>query len=149
MKQFWHTFDIGRLRFGVQHDIVAVADDKYLERWILWLGVTIRIHKFYRGDQDRALHDHPWPFITFPLHTYAEHYWDGEKVAHRPVKRFRFHYRPATHRHIVRKLTKGPTWTIVFTGWKVNEWGFWPENDKFVHWREWDLLQKGDTSDGN
>lgn len=138
-KLFWWTFDIGPARFGFTHDIVAVGEDKYLERWILWLGITLRVHKFYRGDQDRALHDHPWPFITFPLHTYDEDFWVPElgDTFRREVKAFRFHYRPAKHRHIVRKTTKGPTWTLVASLWKTNEWGFWPEPDKFIPWRDW------------
>ena len=132
------TVDVGKLRFGFTHDLVHVNDDPYLERWLLWLGVTFRLHKFYRGDQNRAPHDHPWPFITFPLHAYREDYWDGQKMSNRVVKPFRFHYRPAKHRHIVRKITEGPTWTIVVNLWKTNEWGFYPDPNTFVHWRDWD-----------
>lgn len=141
MKDIYKTFDIGRFRFGFQRDLVHVKGDPYLQRWILWLGITIRIHKFYRGDQDRALHDHPWWFITFPFHSYREDYWDSRTQTkdNRLVKRFRFHFRPSDHRHIVRKISKGPTWTFVITGWKTREWGFWPGRycNRFVHWRDW------------
>lgn len=135
---FDKTVDIGRFRFGVQHDLVHVKGDPYLERWILWFGFQIRLHKFYRSDDDRALHDHPWPFITFPLLPYSEEYWDGLNVRRRFVQSYRFHYRASTHRHIVRKFTHRPVWTIVMMGLKNNAWGFWPDSETFVPWREWE-----------
>lgn len=133
------TFNLGRFRFGFTHNVVCILSDPYLERWILWLGiVTFRIHKFYRGDNDRVLHSHPWPFITFPFSPYREDYWTGWGISRRTVRSWRFHYRPASHRHIVRKITPGPFCTFMVHGWKTNEWGFWPKPTTFVHWRDWE-----------
>jgi hypothetical protein len=49
--------------------IINCEKDPYLHRWFMiktpWLGVYI--HKFVRSDEDRALHDHPWPFLVIPI----------------------------------------------------------------------------------
>lgn len=50
--------------------------DPYLSRWFIlrcqWLYIFI--HKFHRSDEDRALHDHPWNYISLILrHGYWEH----------------------------------------------------------------------------
>ncbi len=46
----------------------------YMEKWGLHLGPlgSVWVHHFHRGDVDRDLHDHPWPFVTFPLTSYVE-----------------------------------------------------------------------------
>ena len=139
MRFFWKTFDWRGMRFGVSHDLLQIDGVPYLERWILWLGLNIRVHKFYRSDEDRALHDHPWAFITFPFQAYEEDYWDPHLrlVLRRTVKPWRFHYRPAKQRHMVIKVSDGPTWTFFMSWFKTNEWGFWP-NGTFVHHKDWE-----------
>lgn len=123
-----------RFKIGFTHDVVDNYKGlPYLERYILWFGGTIRLHKFYRSDDDRALHDHPWRFITFPFSTYQEYQERnfGEEQVLVDVKRFRFHYRPANHKH--RVVLDKPAWTFIVTGTHIREWGFWPKG-KFVHW---------------
>ncbi len=56
--------------------IVNCAHDPYLHRWYVFRSerIGLFIHKFVRSDEDRALHDHPWPFIVIPLSGgYIEH----------------------------------------------------------------------------
>ena len=131
------TFTIPRTRFkiGFSHDIVEnFKKEPYLERYILWFGGTVRLHKFWRSDDDRALHDHPWWFITFPLATYHE--WREDKNGNSEyveVKRFRFHFRSATYKHQV--VISKPAWTFIISGGHIREWGFWP-NGFFIHWKE-------------
>jgi len=120
-------------RFGVTHDLVLDEGKPYLERWIIWLGVTLRVHKFHRGDDDRAFHDHPWWFVTIPLRTYFEHVPDDGL---RPVTSWRPHFRPADYRHIVQLADGKPVWTLIITGTKSNEWGFWDQN-QFIHHEQW------------
>jgi len=145
-----NTFDIGPLRFGYSHDLVELPEGKpYLERWILWLGITLRIHKFWRGDDDRAPHDHPWAFITIPLNrNYTErvfefyafedhrkYFWRKREAA---VRRWRPHFRPSTHKHIVvMPRNAPPVWTFVVTGLRKQPWGFWPAPDTWISWRKW------------
>lgn len=55
---------------GRPHQIIGGADDPYLLRWYIiprnrWLNVYV--HKFLRSDDDRALHDHPWWFVSLVL----------------------------------------------------------------------------------
>lgn len=128
----WVTTLAGR-RFGITHDLVFEEGQPYLERWILWLGFTLRVHKFHKGDDDRAFHDHPWWFITIPLRPYSER-TPGNTV--QVLRRFRPRFRPAKHRHIVQLIDARPVWTIIITGPKSKEWGFW-EQDRFIHHSLW------------
>ena len=121
------------MRFGVTHDLVHENGAPYLERWILWFGYTLRLHKFHKGDDDRAFHDHPWWFITIPLKSYQESTPAGET---NHVGRFWPHFRSAKHRHIVRLIQPGPVWTFIITGRKCKEWGFWQGED-FTHHSIW------------
>lgn len=149
-----------RYNLWFEHDVVWIGSEKYLERWFMYfLGFTIRLHKFYRGDDDRAPHDHPWAFITFPLTGYWEkvpnYYGD---LMPQYVAPFRFHYRPAWYQHIVigANFCRGqrgqilvhygkPFYTVVLTSRKQRSWGFWPQIDvdstgtircMFVYWRD-------------
>jgi hypothetical protein len=136
--------------FGYSHDLVLEGGEPYLERRILWLGgVTLRLHKFYKGDQDRAMHDHPWNFWTFPLSNYYEWVdkhqghdseWNipGAERASNLVRRYRLHYRPATYRHIVMDPPGGkPIYTLVASGPRIRKWGFWVDGE-FVYYRDYD-----------
>lgn len=120
-------------RFGVTHDLVLDNGEPYLERWILWCGFTLRLHRFHKGDDDRAFHDHPWWFVTIPFSAYRERIPDADA---RIVKPFRPHFRPARHRHIVQLVGNKPVWTLIITGPKCQDWGFWP-GEHFVHHEIW------------
>ncbi|MEM7003508.1 MAG: hypothetical protein AAF529_22165 [Pseudomonadota bacterium] len=133
MPYFDYVKSLGGWRFGVTHDLVYEDGLPYLERWIIWFGFTIRVHCFHKGDDDRAFHDHPWWFVTIPLRPYQELTPDGQEQT---LKRFRPQYRSAYHRHIVRLIQPGPVWTVILTGPKSKEWGFWRGED-FVHHSEW------------
>jgi hypothetical protein len=151
-RQGWFRgVEIAGRRIGFDRSTLHVSGEKYMDRWILYVwGYTLRLHKFYRGDDDRASHTHPWWFITFPLGDYVEQRAvRGAKLAHlNIVRRFRFHYRPADFEHyvlsgIVQRRKNSwightkPFYTIVLTGPMRSAWGFYPEPGKFVHWTEW------------
>lgn len=95
------------------------------------------LHFFCRGDDDRALHDHPWHFESEILAGgYEEHlppldwhpyellgpewdrhkrFWEaGNRIAHK-----------ANDLHCVGRVMRG-TWTRVKTGPRVRSWGFHP-----------------------
>lgn len=135
-------FDLFGRRWGFDRSTVYVGEEKYLDRWILYVnGYTLRLHKFYRGDDDRASHTHPWWFVTFPLTGYYEQLArEGAFYSVRYVQARRPHYRPANFEHYVLWSAHGgaePWWTIVLTGQKSSSWGFYPEPGKFVSWKEW------------
>jgi hypothetical protein len=139
-KSFFITlFD---LRFGFEWSPVWAEGEKYLDRFIVYAGGTLRLHKFYRGDDARAPHNHPWWFITFPFTTYTEETYteDGWFTGVRVVRAWRFHFRSAKYCHVVlgRADRKDkPFYTFVISGRRSNGWGFWPKAGKFVYWRNW------------
>lgn len=118
----------------------------------------IYLHKFYRGDEDPHLHDHPWPFTSFIL---TRGYWEetpwtykdcpngvnlwgyhtlreyGEERKRIFYPRFSLLRRPATTKHRVILKDEKPVWTLVKTGVKERSWGFWVK-DKLCPWRNYE-----------
>jgi hypothetical protein len=98
--------------------------DPLMWRWqILRIGRLPRIfvHKFLRSDYDRALHNHPWAFVSVLLKgEYFEHTENG--VIHRRAPSVV--YRPITHRHRVELIEDRPCWTLFLTGPECQRWGF-------------------------
>lgn len=140
----WFVEIFGR-RFGFERSTVYTNGARYLDRWIVYFGGTLRLHRFSQGDDARAVHDHPWWFITFPLGGYVELVFNpqfGDQVPHiQLVRPWRFHYRPALYRHRVLPMTR-PVWTIVLTGMAQTYgrdavWGFYPKPDEFVPYLDW------------
>lgn len=139
-RGWFRGFDFLRRRWGLDRSTVYVSDERYLDRWIVYLnGYTLRLHRFWRGDDDRASHDHPWAwFVTFPLGMYVEKIFvQGNYIKHRFVVPWRFHYRPGDFEHYVVRGVKVPWYTVVVTGPKRQGWGFYPEPGKFVPYKEW------------
>ncbi len=134
---------IGAHRLGFQQSLVHIDGRPYLNRFICYLwGWTVRLHKFYRGDDDRASHTHPFWYITFPFKSYVEKlYCRGEFLDYNVVKAWRFHYRPVDYEHIVVGRADGstePFWTFVVSSQRLQSWGFYPRRGLFVPWREFD-----------
>lgn len=107
---------------------------------------SIYLHKFLRDDEDRALHDHPWWFVSWMLKGgYEEFIYQGFLPARR--RWLSLALRPATHRHRVRLLrdvtgAMVPAWTLVVTGPRIREWGFWcPQG-----FRPWQAFTAPDNS---
>lgn len=119
--------------------VIGAAKDPYLIRWILvqtpWF--SIYVHKMCRSDYERALHDHPWSFVSFVLKPYSEITAFGYKKELRLDHHIgSILYRPARWRHrVIIENPLKPAWTIVFTGPRQRPWGFWP-NGIFCHWKK-------------
>lgn len=142
-RHFIWTFAFWRTEWGWEHSTVMLKDEQglrtipYLERWIVYLGrITLRLHKFHQPDDDRAPHDHPWWFITIPLHAYREIVCMPNGGRYRnEVMPLRPHFRPALYRHIV--VGPIPVWTIVISGSVQRRWGFWKTPTEFVPYEIW------------
>ncbi len=127
---------LGRFPVGFTHDLVAHDGEAYLERWIVWFGASLRVHKFLASDRDRAPHDHPWWFVTLPFSEYGEFYTHEGQEKFRRVRPWRLHLRSSNFRHRVQ-IQRFPSWTLVLTGAKSREWGFWEADGEFVHNEKW------------
>jgi hypothetical protein len=127
---------------GKPHFVIGSADNPYMLRWFLiprnhWFNVYL--HKFMRDDDDRALHDHPWWFVSAMLKgQYNEIRENGDRGQVRGAPDIAF--RKATHRHrvVLDRRPDGsyvPCWTLVITGRTTRTWGFWCPKG-FVPWNQ-------------
>ena len=110
----------------------------YARRWVfLFFDYGIRIHQWYRSDDKRHFHDHPWWFITMVLKGgYTDVSPDG-----RDTLRFgSIRFRKAEHRHYV-DVPKHGALTILFTGRPIRKWGFWIDGKKVI-WRPLRYMSK-------
>lgn len=112
----------------------------YMDRWFLIPRnefANVYLHRVMRSDDDRALHDHPWPNQSILLEgRYLEIMPEHPRGLWREpgdsVKRL------ATDRHRL-VLEPGTTAVSLFiTGPKVRDWGFWcgENEDRFVPWQD-------------
>jgi hypothetical protein len=134
--------------------MVRIKGEPYLERWFVYLlGFTLRLHKFYRGDDDRAVHDHPWPFITFPFRGYWERVREREdnQIVLNYVHAWRFHRRPSRYQHwVIGPLLFDdgkqfpPCFTFVMTGRKDRSWGFYPGGE-YMYWQDYNRSYNADA----
>jgi hypothetical protein len=149
------------LKFGYEQHRIHLGGEPYMDRYMLSLGFQLRLHKFWRGDDDRAPHDHMWTFWTFPFASYVElvaspgatGYFENDRdwwtYESRVVEKFRFHRRDIGFKHIVvgrldesnlslyPRISREPFWTFVVTGPKKREWGFWRTPATFVPHEQW------------
>lgn len=121
-------------------EVIHRDGDPYLTRW--WLVDTqhrgrLYLHRFHRSDAD-VHHDHPWSFWSLILkggyYEWTPSPWicrDTPGCSEPEVARWyrpgRLLRRPATWRHRVEIPTdlRGRVWSLVWTGPKVRDWGFW------------------------
>jgi len=115
--------------------------DHYMLRW--WRiprndRANVYIHRFRHSDDDRALHDHPYPSCSMVLEgSYVEHTIAQGGIHHRRVARagdITFRGARAAHRI---ELTEGECWSLFLTGPRVRDWGFhcpkgWVHHDDFA-----------------
>lgn len=147
--------------FYLQSDI-GIKGDIYMRRWRFfpdWLP-GFRIHNILRSDDDRALHDHPFSFLTIILKGgYWEFLSDGSRTWHGPGSVL---WRPAKTLHRIELATRTfdcpedrwqelvPAWTFVFRSRYFREWGFqtrsgWVHNKKFITKREGHHFDTGEA----
>lgn len=124
----------------------------YMERY--WLKPfsdkekdSIRIHHIMRSDNDRALHDHPWPSTSIIL---SGGYWEIEPEEQEQDPRADSYAftrtwkgpgaitsRAAHDRHRLEVPPGGSAWTMFIMGAWERDWGFHDPETGFVYWREY------------
>lgn len=113
---------------------IGGKEDPLLIRWTLFRipSFGIMLHKFCRSDYDRALHDHPWTFISFIL---RGGYWEQTETGRKWYAPGSILYRPAEWKH--RVIITQPSWSLVVVFRRRRKWGFWV-NEKWCWWRKYD-----------
>lgn len=129
--------------------------DAFCEPWLkrLWQSQDCAlenayVHRFLRSDDDRALHDHPWSWVTVLLDgSYWEHvpadldYPAGPTVRRRRTAGDIVVRREAAYPHRVELDEGRPVTTLFLTAEKSREWGFWCERG----WRHWRVFTDADA----
>jgi hypothetical protein len=97
-----------------------------LTRYVLWDNGKkggLFLHVFWRSDEDRELHDHPWDFLTWLLWAgYTEELEGGRRVRRWPLSIL---FRRAEHSHRVEIPEGKIAVTLVLAFPKRRDWGFW------------------------
>ena len=142
---------IGNIKF--LEPVRKIDDDTVLgplvERRVIFRckSFGIFLHKLCRSDHDRALHTHPWTFISFVLKNgYSEIARLKGVTKHIDVlmkhSAGAILYRPADWSHRVIIEDGKPAWTLIIMGRRKQKWGFWvPQDDmsfKFCWWANYD-----------
>lgn len=94
--------------------------------------ISVFLHHLMQSDEDRALHDHPWSFITILL---SGGYWEHTQTERLWRRRFSILYRPAEWQHRL-ELPK-PVWTLVIKFRSRREWGFIMPQTGWQKWNEY------------
>lgn len=128
---------------GFKHRVIDDGNgNPYLLRIYIFRNkhLSVYLHKFFRGDHDRDLHDHPWPWASFVL---WGGYWEEtpEGTHWRRPGSFAVKKPKSQHRvSLDRVKTKGESvWTLFISGKKMYDangqpdWGFQTENG-WVSW---------------
>jgi hypothetical protein len=133
-----------------------IAD--YMERrWVFRLGrwgknakygyVAGRLNRILRSDSDRALHDHPWPYVTLILrggyYEVTEKPWysmtTGECFPETKVQWYgpgSILFRGTKHKHRLVLPTGQTALTLFITLPFKQQWGFFVNGVK-VYWRDY------------
>lgn len=114
--------------------IIGPPDDPYMLRW--WLvprndAFNIYYHRMLKDDDDRALHDHPWPSLSLILQGRLREHLEGGDT--RILDQGDTVYRSAEMAHRLELISPIPAETLFITGPRIREWGFHcPQG-----WRHW------------
>jgi hypothetical protein len=105
------------------------------------------LHYFFRGDDDRAFHNHPWrrSFSFILVGGYIEHVWDFDlkRPFSRVLKPGQVNLLKRRTYHRVELLPNQKAWTLFISTGRVKakdgqDWEFYdPELDTFTPWGDW------------
>ena len=140
--------------FIVKRTKVDGSGGEYLRRW--WViprndSFNIYLHQFVDDDDDRALHDHPWPSASLILQSgYIEHLPGGITQLRVPGELI-YREPEVSHRISLHRDTQGnplPAWSLFMTGARIRDWGFHcPQG--WVHWEKFTAVNdRGAVGEG-
>lgn len=144
--------------------LIGPEGNPYMRRW--WLlprnrMFNVYLHHILHDDDDRALHDHPWPSLSLNLTGgISELYisrWNGDgtpagtDVKHLRQGEWRWRGPKFAHRLFLTTwpdemdndfLARKDAWTLFMTGPVMRKWGFWCPHS----WRYWrDFVDSRDS----
>lgn len=126
-KLCWHIVKM----FPHRSRVVRNYGEEYLLRFYIkhnGLLPGIYLHKFFQGDQDRELHNHPWMWSFSVILTggyIEERKSNTGDVYTRHLKPGRLNLLSGKTFHRISLVDKGHgAWTIFCSGKKVKDWGF-------------------------
>ena len=113
--------------------IIGQTDRPYMLRWFLIPRnetFNVYYHRVLRNDDDRALHDHPWPsFSIMTVGQLREITPDGARM----IRAGECVYRGPDFAHRLELIDGQPCETLFITGPKMRDWGFHCPKG-WVHW---------------
>jgi hypothetical protein len=119
--------------------VIGPKEDPYMLRW--W-GIprnrffNIYLHKILHDDDDRALHDHPWPSLSLMCAGTIKETYTTDNGLTTKTKILRigdWRYRGPEFAHRLELVRNDIARTIFMTGPRIREWGFLcPQG-----WRHW------------
>jgi hypothetical protein len=122
--------------------IIGSIEDPYMHRWHLIdrnRDGNAYAHRFFRSDDDRAHHDHPWESCSIVLAgSYIEHTIAAGGIHHRVLRSAGdviFRGERDAHRIELIPGELAPV-TLFLTGAVVRDWGFHCPDRGWVHWQE-------------
>jgi hypothetical protein len=154
------SFEYWLYRMYTTRQVIRHPDGApYLIRYFLWKPKNkgrgrIYLHHIVASDHDRALHDHPWNFLSIilwggyfevadirqiPLHDEGWETWASSQLG----QKNKWHgvgsvlNRGAGWRHRVIVPPGKTAWSLVFTSAKVKSWGFFMKDDSFCPWKKY------------
>lgn len=111
------------------NEIASRSGDVHFRRWKIletpWLGIYI--HKIYKSDEDKHLHNHPWSYVSLCLGGKGkEHSEKGTRIIEQcslsAARSSRFH-KLEVEKPITTFFVRGPKkWRDKEAG--VSEWGY-------------------------
>lgn len=136
--------------------VIGGREQPYMERWFIarsrWYGGCY-LHRISRDDDDRALHDHPWPSLSLCLKGCMREIYAPRGSDPRDPDQHRDRYvfpgdvifRGPRFSHRLEVMPGcGPVVTLFLIGPRLREWGFWcPQG-----WRRWQDFVAADDPGG-
>jgi hypothetical protein len=123
-----------------RRSVIGQAENPLLIRYVLFriAPFGLYLHHLLRSDHERALHDHPWPFVSLVLRGGYTEVHDQTLSGHQ-IETWRkpgsVLVRPAEWRH--RFVLRKPAWTLVIVGRRARRWGFFTR-EGWCWWRKYD-----------
>ncbi len=146
----------------LRRDTLGPPGHEYSTRWTLRIPgttLTVRLHHWYGGDDNRAFHSHPQWFCTLVIWGKyadvrpADRY--GPQPCGLPVRRdylgwLSFRRRAADYRHYVEPLTPH-VWTLLLFGGPRQRWDFYEVGHEGKRYRrdKWFAERGHHTQDGS